>query len=542
MNKSLHNKFLVCLSAGLIAGLLLSLLFVFGFWQTAQYRLEDVIVTPKPASENIVIIEIDDASLAEIGRWPWDRSITAELIGKVSSKAQTVGVDIGFFEPSEQDEELQSAIADNVVISAAYQDFEINGELAGKNLLVPVVKAKYGFVNIYTDKDGVARSFVDVKGDVKSFAEQITGKPVPKKVKLISWTSLHKRYSAKDVLNDEIDLSVFDNKIVLIGGTAVGLFDIKQTPLGALPGVEVQANIIESALNNDWIARESTAPVIVSILLLAVLVSLVLYFLGFGWSILVMIVLIMGYLFLSVYYYEQGLMLNLLFPLLAVPISFTTTASAVAVTERLKHAHVTELMGKYISHEIAAEVIKDPEKTAAGEERILTIMFTDIRGFTSLAEKMTPKQVVKMLNTYLGTMTDAIIKHNGVVDKYIGDAIMAFWNAPLQQKNHATLAVKAAQEMQQRVHELNKKAKQKVHVGIGIATGPAVVGSTGTEHRLEYTALGDTVNLASRLCSNAAGDEILISAETHKRSKVKAKKSSKIKVKGKARPVQVFSI
>ena len=139
-------------------------------------------------------------------------------------------------------------------------------------------------------------------------------------------------------------------------------------------------------------------------------------------------------------------------------------------------------------------------------------------------------------------MSDAIIAHNGVIDKYIGDAIMAFWNAPLTQKNHAELAVKAAKEMQARVHELNKKAKKKVHVGIGIATGPAVVGSTGTEHRLEYTALGDTVNLAARLCSHAAKDEIIIAKETQKIAKPKVKKSEKIKVKGKAKPVEVYSV
>ncbi len=542
MTSLLHNKFLVALGAGLTAGLLLSLLFLAGFWQTAQFRLEDVIVTPKPADPFIVIVAIDDDSLAELGRWPWDRSITAELISKIASRAKKVGVDIAFVEPSDDDTALQDAIADNVVLGSLYQNFAIADGVIGKDPLVPVVAAQHGFVNIYSDKDGITRALYDIKGALTSFTEQITGVPIPDERTMIGWTEQHQHVSAQEVLAEGFDLSVFDDAIVLIGGTAVGLFDIKQTPFGKMAGVEVQANFVESAVHDYWVTRESTGAVVLTILALALAVSLALYFLGFGWSILVIIALFIGYIFTSVYYYEQGLMLNILFPLLAIPLSYTLTASAEAITERMKHAHVRELFGKYISQEVAAELIKDPEKAAAGEEREITIMFTDIRGFTSMAEKMTPKQVVKMLNTYLGTMSDAIIANKGVIDKYIGDAIMAFWNAPLKQENHAALAVKAAQEMQARVHALNKKAKKTVHVGIGIATGHAVVGSTGTEHRLEYTALGDTVNLASRLCSHAGKDEIVIAKETQKKAQAKIKKKEKIKVKGKQKPVEVYLI
>jgi len=538
--KLLQNKFLVCLIAGFAAGLLLSILFLAGFWQTAQYRLEDIIITPKIASDDIVIVAIDDASLEEIGRWPWERSKTAELIAKVSD-AKKVGVDIAFVEPSEHDNELRHVVLDNVVLGSMYQSFGIGNGLVGKDALVPVVESEHGFVNVYSDKDGITRAFYDIKGDLKSFSEKVSGISPPQKRTLIGWTGKHKHFSSKDVLSEDFAVS-FDDKIVLIGGTAVGLFDIKQTPLGKMPGVEVQANFIESSINNSWINREHAFLVILTVLILAILVSLAIYYLGFGWSWIVMGLMIMGYVFMSVYYYEKSIMLNLLYPLLAIPLSYTFTSSAVAITEKIKHAQVFDLFGKYISHEVAAELIKDPEKAAAGEEKVITVMFTDIRGFTSMAEKMTPKQVVKMLNTYLGAMSDAIIAHNGVIDKYIGDAIMAFWNAPLRQKDHAKLAVEAAKEMQRRVHELNRKAKRKVHVGIGIATGKAVVGSTGTEHRLEYTALGDTVNLAARLCSHADKDEIVIAKETQKRANANVVKSEKIKVKGKIKPVEVYLI
>ncbi len=541
MNILIRNKFLVHLFAGLAATLVLSLFLVLGFWQTAQYRLEDVGIEARLPSNEVVIVKVDDASLQEIGRWPWDRGIIAELISKLA-EAKVVGVDIGFFEGSEKDDFLQEAIKDNIVLSAVYQDFEIDDGVIGKNPLLPVVNGRAGYTNIYTDDDGIVRGFFDVQGELKSFAGEITGKEIPGERRLIGWTGQHKSYSAKDVLNGNVDLNEFSNKIVLIGGTAVGLFDIKQTPFGKLPGVEVQASIIESALNDYWLWREENKYIILNILLFSLLVSLLIYFFGFLVSIIIAVLIFAGYIFISVYYYDKGLVLNLFFPLLSLPISYTFTAIGTAVSERLKHAYVSELFGKYISSEIAAELLKNPKRAAEGEEKILTVMFTDIRGFTGISEKMKPKELVKMLNKYLGSMTEIIIANKGVVDKYIGDAIMAFWNAPVEEKDHAKLAVKAAREMQEKVKELNKNAKQEVHVGIGISTGYAVVGSTGTEHRLEYTALGDTVNVASRLCSNAKADEILVSEDSFKLAKVEAKRFDKIKVKGREEAVKVYFV
>lgn len=538
MNILIRNKFLVHLIAGLAATLVLSLFLILGFWQTAQYRLEDIGIEARLPSNEVVIVKIDDASLQEIGRWPWDRGIIAELINKLA-EANVVGVDIGFFEGSEKDEFLQEAISDNIILSAVYQDFEMDDGVVGKNPLLPVVDGRAGYTNIYTDDDGVVRGFFDVKGELKSFAGEITGREIPGGRRLIGWTGQHKSYSARDVLNGNVD---FSNKTVLIGGTAVGLFDIKQTPFGKLAGVEVQASIIESALNDYWLLREENKYVILNIMIFALLVSLSIYFFGFLASIIIAFLIFAGYIFTSVYYYDKGIVLNLFFPLLSLPISYTFTAIVVAVSERLKHAYVSELFGKYISSEIAAELLKNPKRAAEGEEKILTVMFTDIRGFTGISEKMKPKELVKMLNKYLGAMTEIIIANKGVVDKYIGDAIMAFWNAPVEEKDHAKLAVKAASEMQKKVSELNKNAKQEVHVGIGISTGYAVVGSTGTEHRLEYTALGDSVNVASRLCSNAKADEILVSEDTFKLAKVEAKRSDRIKVKGREEAVKVYFV
>ena len=382
MNILMGNKFFVHFIAVFIAAFILSLFLILGFWQTAQYRLEDAGIDARLPKSEIVIVKIDDNSLQEIGRWPWSREITADLIGKIAAEARIVGVDVGFFETSDKDDLLQEAISENVVLSAAYRDFEVDGEIIGKNPLLPVVDGRKGYTNIYTDDDGVVRGFFDVQGELKSFAGEITGAEIPKERRLIGWTNTHKSYSAKDVLNNEVDLNEFKDKIVLIGGTAAGLFDIKQTPFGKFPGVEVQASIIESALSDSWLWRESNKYVIINVFVFSIFIGLSIYFFGFFASAIVAILLFFLYVFLSVYYYDKGIVLNLLFPLLSLPVSYTFATVGAAVSERLKHAYVTELFGKYISSEIAEELLKNPKRAAEGEEKVLTVLFTVIRGFT----------------------------------------------------------------------------------------------------------------------------------------------------------------
>jgi len=215
------------------------------------------------------------------------------------------------------------------------------------------------------------------------------------------------------------------------------------------------------------------------------------------------------------------------------------------VEDQLKK--VVQLFRRYVAPTVVDEILKqsDVDKTIdlSGELREVTVLFADIRNFTTIAEKMQPQEVVELLNTYLGEMTHVVFRYDGTVDKYIGDAVMAIFNAPVKQKNHALLAVSAAFNIQKVITDLQKENKE-IAVGVGINTGSAILGNIGTELHLDYTVVGDAVNIASRLCREAAPGQLLISEKTYNQ----VKKSVKIEemepqiFKGKTKPVGIYNV
>jgi len=214
----------------------------------------------------------------------------------------------------------------------------------------------------------------------------------------------------------------------------------------------------------------------------------------------------------------------------------------------LQHEKVKNMFKRYVNPYIVDELVKKEDLRLEGKRQNVTVLFVDIRGFTPLAERLTAEQVVSLLNRYFKAVTNAIFKYNGTVDKFIGDAVMAFYNAPLQQKDHADRAVKSAIEIQKEIEKLNKELKKdnlKIAVGIGINTGEAVIGNVGTEQFLDYTAIGDTVNTASRLQGKANADEILVSESTKKAisdGPIKLKDAGNFELKGKAKKVEVYKV
>jgi len=210
---------------------------------------------------------------------------------------------------------------------------------------------------------------------------------------------------------------------------------------------------------------------------------------------------------------------------------------------------VINIFGKYTSKAVVDDILKKAEKDQIdlkGEEREVTVLFADIRGFTSMSEKMTPHQVVQMLNKYLSEMTESIFVYEGTLDKYIGDCIMAIFNAPLEQPDHAMQAIKAALDMQQRVRNVQAIATDvpRVDVGIGLNTGTAIIGNIGSQKKVDYTAIGDTVNTASRMCSLAGKGELIITESTYNlvKDRIKVKKLEPVKVKGKEKLLQVYMV
>lgn len=248
--------------------------------------------------------------------------------------------------------------------------------------------------------------------------------------------------------------------------------------------------------------------------------------------------------------FNKGIIANLFYPPLSIIITYVSTIGIYYVLAEKGRKQVLHLFGKYVSKEVVNEIMKNAKEGITqlkGTEREVTILFADIRGFTPVSERLKPKEVVTMLNTYLGEMTNVVFKYRGTLDKFIGDCVMAIFNAPVEQQNSALLAVKAALEMQdkiKRVHSVHGKKIPIMHAGIGINTGQAIIGNIGTKDRMEYTAIGDNVNLASRLCSFAKGGQIVISQQTYNlvKDKIVSKKLGEIKVKGKSKPLAVYEV
>ncbi|HEX9756398.1 MAG TPA: adenylate/guanylate cyclase domain-containing protein [Nitrospiria bacterium] len=394
--------------------------------------------------------------------------------------------------------------------------------------------------------------------------------------------------SATDVLHDRIPSDFFGDKIILIGTTAVGTYDLKVSPLSAnMPGVEKNATVVNNILNHQFLQRTQTMKFLDAFFILAF--GAILFFslprLGALRGVALAGVLLIGYLFLAQYLFEKkGLWINLLYPSSTIVFSYTFLTVLRFMTEEKHAQEIRRIFSNYVSPKMVAELVKDPDKAKLGGERKkLTVLFSDVRGFTAFSEKHQPEEVVATLNEYMNAMTEVIFRWDGTLDKFIGDAIMVFWGAPLDQHNHAELAIRCALHMQKRLGELHQKweaeGKDSLDAGIGIHTGEMVVGNMGAEGRkMDYTVIGDNVNLGARVESLTKEYQanILITEATYQEAqelieikdlfpkerrrstseishREKRKKRMKIghaqfkdhepvKVKGKDKPVRVFEV
>ena len=247
--------------------------------------------------------------------------------------------------------------------------------------------------------------------------------------------------------------------------------------------------------------------------------------------------------------FERGYILNILYPSMLLPLLYVTSIICVVIAEQSDKRLVSDLFGRYVSPQVAAEILNlaDSGKLElVGQRRPVTVLFADLRGFTQMSDQMPPESIVNTLNSYLSAIIERVLANEGMVNKFAGDNVMAVWNAPQSQAQHAQLAVKAAWEAQQAIVELPQKdaSLPQVQFGIGINTGEAIAGNVGSLGRAEYTVIGDAVNLASRICSAAPGGEIWIGNETyhHVREYVDAEELEPQLFKGKAEPVVVYRV
>ena len=369
--------------------------------------------------------------------------------------------------------------------------------------------------------------------------------------------------SAKDVLQGNVPPERLAGKLVLIGTSAIGLLDLKTTPLdAAIPGVEVHAQILESVLSKSSLVNPNYA--IGAELALAVLFGLAIIVAAPMLPASIVIVLggclIAGLIGLSLYLFvEHNLLIDFTYPLISSWLIYLVLTFVNYFREQKQRRQIRSAFGYYLSPHMVEQLARSPEKLVlGGEERRMTILFSDVRGFTTISEhyKDDPQGLTRLMNRFLTPLTNAIIERKGTIDKYIGDAIMAFWNAPVDDEEQEANACEAALEMLLRAETLNGELKREaetnggvympLRIGIGLNTGPCVVGNMGSDFRFNYSVLGDTVNLASRLEGRTKDYRIPVvigsrTAEGAKR-KFAVMEIDLIMVKGKKQPEAMFTV
>ena len=519
-------------------------------------KLTDNLYGGKAPLDNIVIVAIDDQSLQDIGRWPWDRNVFSDILEKLDT-AKVIGVDVAFLEPSSQDYALQAAISSKVVLASEYISFkEVDGKVMGDELLEPVFDSKSGYVNIITDGDGVTRA-VNLNLGAPSFAEVLFKEfwdgEVPKESRyLIDYVGAPQSFetvSVSELLSEDMD---FSNKLVLIGATSLDLRDTSFVPTSkgvAMAGVEIHANTLQSLINDSGLKDQSFLSIILSIIISAFIMFFIFHRFGTLSGVIAVPVLIVAYYFLAIYVFDKGVILNLIYVPLTLIFTFSAEAVNAYLSEKKSKDEIKGVFSKYVSKDVLNEILKDPSKAKlGGSKETITVLFSDIRSFTTISESLKPEELVHLMNEYLTEMTKIIIKHGGVVDKYIGDAIMAFWGAPIKQKDHAKRACEASLEMISELKSLRKKWKKEgfpeINIGIGLSSGEAIIGNMGSYERFDYTAIGDTINIGARLESLTKEYKvpIIIGESVKKLAKADCKFLGEVKVKGKTKAIKIYEL
>lgn len=542
----------------------------------------------RAVDSRIVILAIDDKSLGDVGQWPWKRDVHAELVEKLNQGSPAViGFDITFPLPSENDRDDQSFIeavekSDNVILAryGVFDRYASAGIIKSAEISEPFTALKeaafgLGHLNTLPDTDGVVRNALyefEFNGErIESFSAVIAKEYAKKmgmqididETVLNPYRQFHIDYAGEPgdfevipysmVLNGEVDPAYMTNKIVLIGPYTVGIKDDFYTPMSSkrtMYGVEIHANIIQNILEDnykkeiDWYWNA----------LILCIIGILIYFIFRVKSIilsLIFTVLVAGIgLFIGKILYQQGWILSLIYLLLLLGISYIMAVAYNYIVEQSERKRVTTIFGRYVAPQVVSQILENGEEglKLGGSRKEVTVIFVDIRGFTTLSESVEPEEIVAILNEYLNLTANCIFEFGGTLDKFIGDATMAIFNAPLSLENHELQAVKSAFAMKTGAIALEKMLQERfgksVKFGIGIHTGPAVVGNIGSATRMDYTVIGDTVNTAARLESNAKPGQIIMSEQVYEKVKedVVASSLGEIYVKGKVNGVLIYEL
>jgi adenylate cyclase len=363
-------------------------------------------------------------------------------------------------------------------------------------------------------------------------------------------------YSEEQILarqTPKIDPAVFRDKIVFVGTTAAGLFDVFETPFanGKMPGIQIHAAAADDILSNRFIREASRGVRIATVTGAAIVIGLVATALPAWWAAAATAVCLAGLSWIATRLFGDGYWLNLSQPVLASSFALFGGVAYQYFVEGREKRKMKKLFGQYVSKDVYEQLVANPALARlGGQRREMTVLFSDIRGFTTVSERGQPEEIVGMLNEYFTRMVDLVFAHKGTLDKFVGDMVMALFGAPLDDPHHADHAVEAALDMIEELAALNAhwkaEGRPELDIGIGINTGPMIAGNIGSEAIMSYTVIGDAVNLGSRLESlnKQYGTRIIISDATRERLSrpYQLRPLGDVVVKGKTQPIAIFEV
>ncbi len=570
-----------------------------GLLDTADQRIADALYQRTAATDGeIIIIGMDQYSLEALGPLPWPRSYMAEVINCLNADPElapaVIGVDVLYIgESSDPDADAYLAEAAELggnMVSASAAVFGSELITEGEDFYMDTMAVlaydrpfdalaavtRTGHINAMEDTDGYIRHvLLDIEtpeGErVPSFSRVIYEQyaaycgfeptAVPRTnddgffyLPYTSGPGSYEMISFVDVFDGLIDPETFAGKIVLIGPYAAGMTDEYPTAIDhaqTMYGVEIQANQID-AYRTGFFPREASEPLQLALLFI-VSFALVLIF----WnrrvitSVIIWLALCLGWIGLCLGAYRLGFILHPLLMTLTATLVFIGSVAANYIRSNREKKRITGTFGRYVDPAILKELLVQggTAERLGGQMHEIAVLFVDIRGFTTMSESLDPPTVVEIINRYLTLTTECIMRYHGTLDKFVGDCTMAFWNAPLPQEDPVYLACRAAMDMVEGSkalgEELMRTYGRTVSFGVGVHFGPAVVGNIGAPRRMDYTAIGDTVNTASRLESNAPGGKILISRAVADILGDRARTTSlgdSIKLKGKAEGFETLTL
>ncbi len=537
--------------------------YVFNIGNSWQEKITDRLFTKHIPQQNIIILAVDDQSLKEVGQWPWPRQVFANVLNHIID-ATSVGVDINFSEQSRlgnQDDALLANALQNRSRSTSVIlpiQLEERGRVTGQPLSLFAPYAKLGFVNVNEDRDGVVRSEMSVFGDHKSFSFALlnnakSNTPQDFRINYAGPQGTFLTIPVIDVINDKVPARIFQNATVLVGVTSKDLHDTLNTPFGVMPGVEIHANALETLVTGKFIQPLSPAISLLIFLLLDFLALwLVVYIKRFFIMILSLLGLVVGINLIGFGLFSSGIILPSLYITGSLILITVTSIIFQYISESEEKRFIRKAFQHYLSAELVDELTRDPKKLAlGGERRKISILFSDIRGFTTISEAMTPEELTQFMSEYFSAVSDIVLEERGILDKYIGDAIMAFWGAPIFNPDNAKDACRVAKRMLESVAKQNEiwqsRDLPKIQIGIGINTGDVVVGNMGSKKRFNYGIVGDEVNFTSRLegLTKEYGVNCIVSERTHneiKDSGFETRALDMVRVKGKKEPKNIFEL